>query len=514
MARKKVFILTIMKNKKILIILFFLSNSIFSQQNWDTQINGTLPKVLESHREFVSIPNLPENVLNMYKNISWVREKYQKVGFSFQNLEATTLPVLFAERIVNPSLKTVLFYFHLDGQPVNPDVWNQKDPFTPVLKAQNNSGEWNSISWDNINKNIDDEWRIFARAAADDKAPIVMFLSALELLQTNKQQPKYNIKIIFDLEEEYGSNAFLSTIEKYQETYASDYIIIMDGPIHNSNQPTLTFGCRGIATCSITTFGAKLPQHSGHYGNYVNNPVFTLSKLLASMKSENGKVLIEDYYEGITITQSVEKILNSVPNNTASLNAALGIYQAEKVGDNYQEALQYPSLNIRQIGTSWKGEGLKTVIPEYAKADLDVRLVLETDGENQLNKIKRHIENQGFLVLDSIPTDVQRLQNPNIVTFKRNAGINAFRTALDSPFGEKLRNSLTTTFGEEPVSIRTMGGTVPIVSAINQLKIPAIIVPMVNMDNNQHSPNENIRIGNIRQGIKICLSILNTDLKD
>ena len=498
--------------KKIFLLLIIISNSLNAQQNWGDKINAKMNSVLQNHKEFVSIPNLPENIRDMYKNIAWVKKKYKKIGFSFKNLEATTLPVLFAERIVDPDLKTVIFYFHLDGQPVDPSKWNQKDPFIPELKKQTQNGEWNPISWDNINKNINDEWRIFGRAAADDKAPIVMFLSALELLQTNNQKPKFNIKIIFDLEEEYGSNAFLSTIEKYKETYNSDYMIIMDGPIHNSNKPTLTFGCRGIATCSITTYGAKLPQHSGHFGNYVPNPVFTLSRLIASMKSEDGKVVIKDYYKGITISESVKNILNEVPNNTASLNKSLGIYKAEKVGGNYQEALQYPSLNIRQIGTSWKGKGLKTVITAFATADIDVRLVAETDGKNQLEKIKNHIENQGFLVLDRIPTDAERLQNPKIVTFKSNSGINAFRTALDSPFGEKLRTALTATFGEKPVSIRTMGGTVPIVSAINQLEIPAIIVPMVNMDNNQHSPNENIRIGNIRQGIKICLSILNVEL--
>ena len=498
--------------KLVLFLTLFSFSFLKAQRNWDAQIHSKLPQVLATHKEFVSIPNLPENVLNMYKNISWVKKKFKKVGFNFQNLEASTLPVLFAERKVDTTLKTILFYFHLDGQPVDASKWNQNDPFTPELKEQSDSGDWNSISWNNLEDEINDDWRIFARAAADDKAPIVMFLTALELLQKNNKAPKFNIKIIFDLEEEYGSNAFLSTIKKYKETYKSDYMIIMDGPIHNSNKPTLTFGCRGIATCSITAYGAKLPQHSGHYGNYVSNPVFTLSRLLASMKSEDGKVLIKEYYKGISISEEVNQILKSVPNNTGALNKELGIYQAEKVGSNYQEALQFPSLNIRQIGTSWKGKGLKTVIPEYAKADIDVRLVLETDGKSQLEKIRKHIESKGFLVLDRIPTDAERLQNSKIVTFKSNSGINAFRTALNSPFGEKLRTTITNTFKEKPVSIRTMGGTVPIVAAINELKIPAIIVPMVNMDNNQHSPNENIRIGNIRQGIKICLSILNTDL--
>lgn len=505
------FELEIMKNNKILIVLSFLCTSIFAQQKWDQQIDAKLYTVLQSHRQFVGIPNLPQDVQNMYRNISWVKKQYIKVGFTFKTLEATTLPVLFAEKEVNPNFKTVLFYFHLDGQAVNPEAWNQKDPFIPELKELSNDGNWNSISWDNLENKINDEWRIFARAAADDKAPIVMFLSALELLQSQNTAPKFNIKIIFDLEEEYGSNAFLSTLDTYKNLYASDYMIIMDGPAHNTNQPTLTFGCRGIATCSITTYGAKLPQHSGHYGNYTPNPVFTLSRLLASMKSEDGKVLIDDYYKGITINDEAKQILKSVPDDSEVINKGLVIKESEKVGNTYQEALQYPSLNIRQIGTSWNGKGLKTVIPEYAKADIDVRLVSETDGKAQLEKIKNHIKNQGFLVLDRKPTDEDRLSHQKIVTFIANSGVNAFRTPLNSPFGEKLRTSLTTTFGTPPVSIRTMGGTVPIIPAINKLKIPAIIVPMVNMDNNQHSPNENIRIGNIRQGIKICLSILNTD---
>jgi acetylornithine deacetylase/succinyl-diaminopimelate desuccinylase-like protein len=248
--------------------------------------------------------------------------------------------VLFAERIVNPDYKTIVFYFHLDGQPVDPEAWDQQDPFVPVLKEQSEEGDWNAIAWESLNTEINDDWRIFARAAADDKAPIIMFLSALELMKAQNLEPKFNIKIIFDLEEEYGSNGFLSTLSKYQETYKADYMIIMDGPAHNSNRPTLTFGCRGIATCSITTYGAKLPQHSGHYGNYAPNPVFGLSRILASMKDEDGNVLIDKYYEGISLSDDVRSILNTVPDPKEAINKAMLIKEEEKVGFNYQEALQ------------------------------------------------------------------------------------------------------------------------------------------------------------------------------
>ena len=184
--------------KKILLLFLLSITSFFAQQDWENKVDAKLLTVLQNHREFVSIPNLPSNIQNMYKNISWVKKKYKKLGFSFKNLEATTLPVLFAERIVNPDYKTILFYFHIDGQPVDPKAWNQKDPFIPELKELTEKGDWKSISWDKLNTKINDDWRIFARAAADDKAPIVMFLSALELLESTNQKPKFNIKIIFD----------------------------------------------------------------------------------------------------------------------------------------------------------------------------------------------------------------------------------------------------------------------------------------------------------------------------
>ena len=483
----------------------------YSQANYDATIDKTFKNILLLHKEFVSIPNLPEDKELMLENINWVAGQYDDLGFKTSLLTSSTLPILIAEREYNPSFKTVLFYFHIDGQPINPEAWDQEHPFQPVLKSKDEEGLWKTINWNKLDREINDEWRIFARAAADDKAPIIMFLSALKILKNQNSTPKFNIKVIFDPEEEYGSNALLSTLDTYKAHYASDFFIVMDGPAHTSNKPAVTFGCRGIATCSITTYGSKLPQHSGHYGNYVPNPVFGLASLLSSMKDENGKVLIQDYYKGIEISPEILELLKSVPFNSIELNNSLGIHASEEVGNSYQEALQYPTLNVRQIGTSWKGKGLKTVIPEYATADIDVRLVPETDGKVQLEKIKNHIEKQGYYVIDRDPTNEERLNYPKIVKFYSDPGINAFRTSPDSNFGKKVRTSLMQAFGDEPIVIRLMGGTVPIVPLINKLDVPTVIIPMVNMDNNQHSPNENIRLGNIRQGINICLTLLKAE---
>ncbi len=488
-------------------VLSFLSFILFAQPH-DAVTNEDFKKTILLHKAFLSIPNLPENRDLMSENILWVTQQFENLNFSTRPLASETLPILFAEKVYDPALKTVLFYFHIDGQPVNPEAWDQEDPFLPVLKARDQRGLWRPIAWDRLNGVIDDEWRIFARAAADDKAPIIMFLAALQLLENKGVTPNFNIKIIFDPEEEYGSKALLSTLDRYKKHYASDYFVVMDGPAHNSNKPTLTFGCRGIASCSITTYGANAPQHSGHYGNYVPNPVFSLAKLLSSMKDDQGKVLIKDYYKGIELTADAQNLLASVPFDSIQLNKDLGIYTSEKVGRNYQESLQYPSLNVRQIGTSWKGKGLKTVIPEYATAYIDVRLVPETEGPIQLLKIKKHLVQQGYFVTDNEPSVAERQLYPKLVKFTAAHSVNAFRTHPDSAFGKKLSAEFTEKFNEAPIVIPLMGGTVPIVPLINALDVPTVIIPMVNMDNNQHSANENIRIGNLRQGIGICLTLL------
>lgn len=494
------------------IIILISSHLLSSQIDYRSIISDTLPSVLEEHRNFVSIPNVSDNHPDMMENIAYAKDAFEKVGLQVELLPSSTLPIFFAHSEIDPTLKTVLFYFHIDGQAVDASRWDQEDPFVPVLKKQNDDGQWEKIDWSKIKQEIDPDWRIFARAAADDKGPIMMMLTALDILKNKGLTPKFNVKIILDPQEEAGSEAFLSTLDKYKSTYAADYMIIMDGPAHISNRPTITYGCRGIATCSLTTYGSKLPQHSGHYGNYSPNPVFRMSTLLSSMKDKEGRVTIDGYYDDINLTEDILSILSDVPDDESYIQDQLYIPSPDNVGNNYQEALQYPSLNVRHIETSWKGPGLKTVIPEYVTAHLDLRLVKETPGSEVIEKIRNHLKKEGYYITETAPTDEERLKHKHIVTMSCNRSVNAFRTDLESEFGRNMYQILKSKLGEDPVRIRTMGGTVPIIPAVNTLGIPALIVPMVNMDNNQHNPNENIRIGNIATGIEICIAILTSEM--
>ncbi len=510
------------KNKKmntrsfLLFYIILFSQSCISAQNLskaevDTWVKNQIPLAITEHHDFVSIPCDAFYPEDMTKNIEWLKQAFEKRNFKVNILKTPSIPIVLAEQVIDSKLPTVLFYIHFDGQPVDPSKWDQDDPFKPVIKQKNKAGAWEAIKHKDYTA-WDSEWRIFARAAADDKGPIIMFLNALDILKKQKIKPAYNIKVLLDGEEEKGSSGLKKTVEKYKEIYKADRLIIMDGPAHPTNRPTLTFGCRGITSATLVVYGPKVPQHSGHYGNYAPNPAFRAAQLLSSMKDDQGRVLIKGFYDGIVMDKKTKAILKAVPDDQKSIQAQIGIALPDQVGTTYQEALQYPSLNIRGMSSAWIGAQTRTIVPEKAVVQLGIRLVKETEGKRMLGLLKSHIESQGYYVIDREPSESERLKHPKIATFIERSVTNAFRTEIDSPTGKWLTNAIQKIYNEDPVRIRTMGGTIPVTPIIQTLGISAAIVPMVNMDNNQHSPNENLRIGNLYNGIKTCLGIFTEKL--
>jgi len=461
--------------------------------------------------ELLSIPNdafYPEEI---EKNVKWCEAAFSQRNFSTTRIETETVPLLLAERKHKKAKKTVLIYLQLDGQPVDSTRWFQESPYKPTLKKIGANNEWEAISWDKISA-YEDDWRVFARSASDAKGPVAMFLAALDAASENKIVPNYNIKVIMDFEEEMGSPRLPRAVTENSELLKADMLIIYDGPRHITNKPTLTFGARGIATITLTTYGPVVPQHSGHFGNYAPNPALRLSKLLASMKDDEGRVTILGFYDGISIDSNTEQILKAVPDDDAQIKKRLQIVESDKVGSYYQESIQYPSLNIRGMQSGWVDEKVRTIIPGWARAEIDVRLVLESNPERLLNLIKDHISAQGYFVIDKEPTEQERLTHEKIATFTSEISYQSFRTDFDSEVGLWLRRALRNAFGEEPIMIRMSGGSIPISPFVTTLGIPAVTVPTVNRDNNQHSPNENIRLGNYREGIKTMIAILKEKL--
>ena len=503
-------------NKLILLTAFILFNVTSIAQPIDTG-HSSYPYAF-SHfdvlKELLSIPNHARDIKNINKNIDWCEKKMNSFGFATKRLPTETIPLLLAGMVFDKNLPTVLFYFHIDGQPVDPQFWFQDDPYIPVLKEQRVGEGWVIISWEKLKGDtINPDWRIFGRSSSDDKSPFVMFLAALKQIQDGGSKLPYNLKIILDFEEEIGSPRLAGAVEKYKEKLSANYLLIFDGPKHISNRATIAYGARGITTITLKVFGPTFPLHSGHYGNYAPNPALRLSQLLASMKDEDGRVTIKGYYDGIQLTEEVKAILSKVPDDENEIRFKLGIGNIDKVGNNYQEALQFPSLNIRGMSSGWIGNEARTIVPATATAEIDIRLVLESDPQRLVSLVKKHIEDQGYLVLDRKPNSRQRFLNEKICQFTNERAYKAFRTDLDTPLGIWVYNTVKNSFGEEPIRIRTFGGSLPISPFITTMNIPAVIIPLVNSDNNQHSPNENLRIGNFFDGVKTFYGLLNSKME-
>lgn len=464
---------------------------------------------IDELKEFVALPNDALFPKDIEKNIAWLEKAFERRKFSTKILPTARTPLFFAEKKSPGASHTILFYMHFDGQSVDPTKWDQGDPYTAVLKKNDGQG-WEKIDWSNLDRGTNDDWRIFGRSTSDAKGPIVMFLQALDIMEENNLTPASNIKVILDGEEEKGSAHLAATVDQYKNLLSANHMIINDGPMHLSGEPTIVFGCRGVTRLDLTVYGPAKHQHSGHYGNYAPNAAFRLSRLLASMKNKEGKVLIEGYYDGIELGEEVKGILAKVPDDPQLIHSTIGIADPEKVGANLQEALQYPSLNVRGLSSAWVGDQARTIVPAEATAAIDLRLVPESDPVRLHQLIKDHIVAQGYFVVDREPTMEERLSYPKIARVNSGSATLPFRTNIGSPTGNWVTTALTNAWDKEPVKIRIMGGTVPISPFINGLDIPAVIVPLVNPDNNQHSPDENLRIGNLTNGIQTFLALLLT----
>jgi len=354
-----------------------------------------------------------------------------------------------------------------------------------------------------------DNWRLYARSSSDDKSPIVALLAALDALRAKNIPLSVNLKLVLEGEEEAGSPNLQRTLELHKNLLGGDLLITGDGPVHQSGRPLVFFGNRGILGFEITTFGPLHALHSGHYGNWAPNPGFELARLLASMKSDDGRVLIEGFYDDIVPLGNTEKrALEEMPNNDADLERELQFAKPEGGGKRLVELLQLPSLNIRGLRSAYVGEQAQNIVPEKAEAALDVRLVKGEDPDKKFEQVLAHIRKQGFYVTSAPPTREERLSNPYVVRVVKEVwNYRASRTSMELPVSKALVQLVQDTTGGSAVVAPTLGGSVPMY-IFEDLGLPWIGVPIVNHDNHQHSSDENLRLGQFWRGMEIYGAIL------
>lgn len=442
--------------------------------------------------ELLAIPNVAADRANIRRNAEHLKTLLTRHGLNGEILETDGNPLVYGALNVSGARRTILFYCHYDGQPVDAKKWNQPDPFRPVVRGEGADA------------------RIYARSASDDKSPIVALLAAIDALRASGLSPSSNVRVILDGEEEASSPSLVPAIARYKDKLGADLMVILDGPGHSSGRPTVAYGARGIVTLDLTVFGPKSGVHSGNYGNWMPNPAMRLAALLASMKDDAGRVTVAGYYDTLVPLAPDERaMLDAVPDDTGRMLRAFGVAEGEKAFPKLQYALQSPTLNVRGLASSFVGAGARTIVPDRATAAIDLRLVKETPAADLVAKLRAHIEKQGYHLVDGEPDDAARAKYGRLARLEAvGPGMGAFRTSTSDPHVRALVAAITRTFGEPPVQLRTLGGSVPIVPFIDAVGFPAILLPIVNFDNNQHEENENLRLGAFFDGIVTIAAVL------
>jgi acetylornithine deacetylase/succinyl-diaminopimelate desuccinylase-like protein len=470
-------------------------------------------RIVRELAEFLSIPNVASDTPNIQKNAEHLVEMLEARGIETHLLPITERgPVVFGKLMAPEATRTVIFYAHYDGQPVDPAAWTDGKPFEPVLRSDAIEAGGQRIPFpENSAKQravYKDDWRIYARSSSDDKSPIVALLAALDALRAKQIPLKVNLKVIFEGEEEAGSTNLTHTLELHKNLLGADLLITADGPVHQSGRQLIFFGNRGDIGLDITVYGPARALHSGHYGNWAPNPAMQLSRLLASMKDADGRVLIDGYYDDVAPLSDLEKkALAEMPVNDADLERELGIANPEGAGKKLVELLQEPSLNIRGLSSAYVGEHAQNVVPEKAEASIDARLVKGEDPQKKFGQIAAFIKKQGYFVIDREPTMEERRTHALIAKVVDQGGYRASRTAMDLSVSKALVKVVQDATSGDTVIAPTLGGSVPMY-IFEDLGLPWIGVPIVNYDNHQHSSDENLRLGHLWRGMEIYAAIL------
>lgn len=460
---------------------------------------------------WLSIPNTASDAGNIGKNAAKLVAMLEQRGFQTHVLPiAGRGPVVIGSLTSPGATRTIIFYAHYDGQPVEPGQWHGTQPFVPALRTNTIDAGGRLIPMPPAGTPFQDDWRLYARSAADDKSPIIALLAAIDALRAERIPLGLNVKLVSEGEEEAGSTHLEQTLMPHQDLLRGDLLISADGPVHQSGRPLVYFGNRGVMGVKITVYGPLHPLHSGHYGNWAPNPAMRLSQLLASMEDSTGHVLIAGFYDGrVPPGPAAVRAMAQAPDYDAQLLKDYGLAAPDGGGRKLLDLLTEPSLNIDGIESGWTGAQSKTIIPDEATASLDLRLVKNITPDLQFGRLLAHIRKQGYYAIDRAPTTAERLSHARIATVIRDKGYPAAGTSMDLPVSRAVAGVVAAAAGQPAVLLPILGGSVPMY-IFEDLGLPVIGVPIVNYDDNQHSPDENLRLGHLWRGIEIYAALLSS----
>jgi acetylornithine deacetylase/succinyl-diaminopimelate desuccinylase-like protein len=457
----------------------------------------------------LAIPNVATDQADIRRNADYLRQAFERRGFRVDVVQTSHSPVVLGER-PGPGTRSLTFYFHYDGQPVNPAEWPDSPPFQPIVRSGALEQGAKVVSLP-ASGALDRAWRIYARSASDDKGAIASLLSALDVVRESGGGVTSTIRIVLEGDEEAGSPVLEQVLTSHAPQVTSDLVIMMDGPRHASGRPTFFFGARGIVSAEIDVFGAKADLHSGNYGNWAPNPALELARLLASMKDDAGRVQIAGFYDDVTpLTDEERRAIADIPAVERDQMRAFGFAQPETPGVRLEERHNLPTFNVSGLGSGTVAGQGRTIIPATATARLDMRLVKGIDPARQVARLRAHIERQGFhLIAGEQPSDQERATYPKLARLVQFEGYPAGRTPIDQPTAKAVIAAVAaaSTSGI-PVRYPTLGGSAPFYVFTDRLGAPTIGMPIANYDNNQHGPNENLQLSAYFDAIEAVAAIL------
>ena len=406
---------------------------------------------------------------DMLKAAEYVKARILEAGADRAEIyETPGHPVVYAEKIIDVNLPTILIYGHYDVQPADPyELWNSP-PFEPVIKND----------------------RIYARGACDDKGQFYMHIKALEIMLATDSLT-CNVKMMIEGEEEIGSSNLENFVKAHKEMLKCDTILISDTSIIANDVPSIETGLRGLTYVEVEVVGANRDLHSGVYGGGVANPINVLCEMIASLKDENGHITIPGFYDNVEeLTTAERDALNAAPFDLEEYKKDLHIddVAGEKGYSTIERTSVRPTLDVNGIWGGYIGEGAKTVLPSKASAKISMRLVPNQTDQEICALFTKHFESIA-------PASVK------VKVMPHHGGL-PYVTPTDSVEYEAAALAMEESFGKKPIPTRG-GGSIPIVALFEQELGRKSILMGFGLDIDAlHSPNESYGLFNYYKGIE------------
>jgi acetylornithine deacetylase/succinyl-diaminopimelate desuccinylase-like protein len=463
---------------------------------------GHESQIVAQLSELVRMPSIAADPTGLKAAADLLVKQLEERGFEATRWAAGpgVAPLVFGNLKQSGAKRTVVFYAHYDGQPVTPSQW-RSDPFKPEMHSGLPANESNQVDWASA-QSLSPESRLFGRAVADDKASITAFLAAFDALKAIGRHPAVNIKVVWEGEEEAGSAHLAQTLRDHRSLLDSDLWLIGDGPVHQSGKAMIFFGARGVLGLRMTIYGPRKALHDGHYGNWVPNPAAMAGQLIAQMRSPDGTILIPGLEDGVrALTPEERAAIARLPAIDETLKREFGI-DATEGREGLALSLMRPALNVRGLRSGQVGDASANAIPTDAEISIDLRLVPDQTPDKVRTAVERFLASRGWTLVTDAPDEAARLAHPHLVRLEWEPGYPALRSSMSTAAARAVIAAASRAAQGSVAVMPMIGASVPLYLFADIFHEPVIGLPIVNYDDNQHAANENLRLGNLWDGIE------------